>query len=356
MVTIFKSNGTVKWSMYVLYWTGYVLLFSLIQGIPSNDFLTAFYNELFGLVPKVFFVAIVIEWLMNELLFKKRTTFFIISYFMLVLLFAIILRIIDNYIILQYFLTNWTKEALFSSPPFLYSVIKLQFVVTIPFSVKLFNFWAVENTRVHVIQSEKMKAELDSLRNQFHPHFLFNVLNSLYSKILSKSDESADIVLRISSILRFSVYEVNNKAISLENEINYLTNYIELQKIRFDSQLELSFSVTGIIENKFIEPFLIQPFIENSFKYCMNNVFRSGWITIFISANEDWLTIKVENSLPNNNDQSHKLATLTENNRVGLSSVKKRLAILYPDRHVLKIIEGEDSFFVSLKIRLDATG
>lgn len=337
--------------MYVLYWAGYVLLFSLIQGFAARDFLTAFYNELFSLLPKIFFVLIIIEWLMDALFFKNKIAAFIIIYISLLLVFAFILRLIDNYIILTYFLTNWTKEPLLSTPPFLYNIIKLQFVVTIPFSIKLFYYWAKEKNRVQAIQAEKMQAELQSLRNQFHPHFMFNVLNSLYSKILSKSDDAADMLLQISSLLRFSVYEANDKTISLEKEINYISSYISLQQMRFDNRLDLSFILTGMTANKVIEPFLMLPLIENSFKYCMNDDGGNGWITVFISIKDDWLTLKIENSLP-----SKRVTGISPNSNrgLGIDNVKKRLKLLYPDNHTFKINEDEDSFFVSLKIKLYA--
>ena len=353
MTNIFLANKPGKRGVYVLYWSAYVLLFSLIQGFAARDFLTAFYNELFGIIPKIVFVSIIVEWLMDKLLFKKTIAAFIGIYILLLFLFAFIQRVIDNYIILEYVLTNWIKEPLLNAPPFLYNVIKLQFVITIPFSIKLFYYWTKEQNRVQIIQSEKMQAELQSLRNQFHPHFMFNVLNSLYAKVLSKSDDAADMVLNISSLLRFSVYEVNDKAVSLEKEINYLSNYISLQQMRFDKRLQLSFSITGIIENKFVEPFLMLPFIENSFKYCMNDELADGWITIFISIKEDWLTLKIENSLPHKiNIDEHQ--SFSANKGLGLINVKRRLELLYPDNHILKISEADSSFFVSLKVKLYA--
>ena len=203
------------------------------------------------------------------------------------------------------------------------------------------------------ILSEKLQTELFSLRNQFHPHFLFNVLNSLYSKILSKSDDSADIVLKISDFLRYSVYDVNTKNISLTKEIEYLKNYISLQQLRFDNRLELSFSTSGIMENQLIEPFLILPFIENSFKYSLDDVNSQAWITISITASEEWLVIKIENSLPpvfaKNKDAENQYSG------IGIANVKRRLELLYPNQHILTIKNEVDSFFVSLKIKINDT-
>jgi LytTr DNA-binding domain len=132
--------------LYVLYWTGYLLVFTIIQGSTNRDFFTVFRNELFSLLPKVIFVWIVAEKL-TGLLFYHKFARFITGYILLMLVFAFWLRLIDNYIILKYFLTYWTKEPLFSTAPFLYNIIKLQFLLTIPFCLKLYKQAGVEKER-----------------------------------------------------------------------------------------------------------------------------------------------------------------------------------------------------------------
>jgi len=361
MTAFFQESKIRKLIIYALYWLGYLLFFSFIQGFAEKDFLRVFCNELAGLIPKIIFVAVVVEWLMpawlrrsdsNRFLFKKRKILFVIIYLLLLLLLAFVQRLIDNYIILQYFLTDWIKEPLLSAPPFLYNAIKLQFLVTIPFAAKLFYYFNREQNKVMIIRSEKIQAELQSLRNQFHPHFLFNVLNNLYGKILDKSDDAADMVVHISALLRYTVYDINDKTVALEKEIHYLDNYIALQQARFPDRLQLSYSVTGDTKDKFIEPFLLLPFIENSFKYCMTDNAGEGWITIFISISDTQLVMKLENSLPQGGTKKTTMEADQHHKGVGLTNVKKRLGLLYPDEHVLKITEEEDSFFVLLKVKL----
>jgi len=337
--------------MYTIYWFGYILLFSLIQGLPTSDFWRALSNECYSVLPKILFVLLIVEVAMPLLFFKNKKAHFILTYLFSILIFAFIQRLIDNYIIIAFYLTEWKSEPLLSAPVYLYNVIKLQFVVTIPLTIKLVYYLAEEKNRVQSILSEKLQAELFSLRNQFHPHFLFNVLNSLYSKILSKSDDSAEIVLKISDFLRYSVYEVNTKYIPLKKEIEYLKNYISLQQLRFVNRLELSFSTNGIMENQVIEPFLILPFIENSFKYCLDDANSQAWITISITASEEWLVIKIENSLPS--DFIKNKNSKNPYNGVGLTNVKRRLELLYPNQHILTIKNEVDSFFVSLKIKIN---
>ncbi|MDB5121522.1 MAG: LytTR family transcriptional regulator [Sphingobacteriales bacterium] len=158
---LFSDSGKVKPVVYSLYWLGYVLLFSVIQGWGAENHSTVFYNELLSLLPRILFVYLVLEWLIDEFLLKDKPALFFVVYITLILFFAFFLRVIDNYIILKYFLKEWGKEPLFSIPPFLYNAIKLQFVVTAPFAFKLFYFWQKEKGRLQYIQSEQLEAKKD---------------------------------------------------------------------------------------------------------------------------------------------------------------------------------------------------
>lgn len=341
-----------KSKLLVLYWAGYVVLFGFIQGFAANDILTAFYNELISLPPKIVFVWLVTGPLMNRLFFRKKLAAFLGCYVLLVVFFAFLLRLVDNAIILTYFLTHWSKQPLWSTPPFVYNLVKLQFVITIPFSFRLFQYWTREEQRVQAVKAEKLQAELHALQSQFHPHFLFNVLNSLYAKILAKTDDAADMLLRISSLLRFAVYEANGKTIQLEQELSYLRHYIALQELRFGNRVQVCFTVTGNTAGQEIEPFLLLPFIENAFKYCLNSEEGEGWITIYVFVEGGQLAIQVENSRPATGSEDAMNAT----QGFGLAHVQKRLDLLYPGRYALKISPGEENFFVSLKLPLHAAG
>ena len=350
MARISTITKKEKSQLLILYWIGYIVLFSFIQGFAANDISTAFYNELFSLPPKVVFVWLVVTHLMNHWFFTKRFGVFFLLYALLLVVFAFLLRLVDNYIILTHFLTHWSKQSLLSTSPLVYNLVKLQFVVTIPFCFRLFQFWTKEEQRVQAIQSEKLQAELLALQSQFHPHFIFNVLNSLYAKILTKSEDAADMLLRISSLLRFTVYEANGKTIQLDQELNYLQHYIALQELRFGNLVEVCFTVTGNTEGKEIEPFLLLPFIENAFKYCLNNEEEEGWITIYVFVDGDQLSVQVENSLSPTAEEN----TMNTTRGFGIAHVQKRLDLLYPGKYSLKVTPGEESFFVSFKLPIHA--
>jgi len=141
--------------LYFLYWTCYLLFFTIIEGLTDRDFFLVFRNELFSLAPKVIFVWIVVEKLIVDLLFERKFARFITVYIFLMVVFAFLLRLIDNYIILKYFLIYWTKEPLLSTAPFLYSIIKLQFLLTIPFCLKLYQHLNMERGRFQHLRAER---------------------------------------------------------------------------------------------------------------------------------------------------------------------------------------------------------
>jgi len=151
MVSLFKSRGWQK--LYASYWAAYLVIFSLIQGLPSGNLFIAFRNELISLPPKIIFVTLAII-LLGELLINKKVWRFVLVYTFVVVVFAFLLRLIDNYIILKYFLTWWKKESLISAPPFLYNAIKLQFVATVPSIISILNFQTSLNNRATAASAE----------------------------------------------------------------------------------------------------------------------------------------------------------------------------------------------------------
>ncbi|RYE02243.1 MAG: hypothetical protein EOP50_00545 [Sphingobacteriales bacterium] len=334
---------------YLAYWVGYVLLFSLVQGLPARDFLTALINELLSLPPKLLFVHLVVELLMGWAWGKWRV--FVPLYGTLILVAALLQRLVDNFLILPYFLPDWRPEPLLSVPPFLYSIVKLQFVVAVPACVWLLQYVARERSAAQTARAEKLLAELAVLRQQFHPHFLFNVLNGLYSKVLEGSEEAPGMLLRLSEMMRYHVYEAGDRPVRLAREVHYLQSYISLQQKRFGSRLSLVADFSGPLDEVWIEPLLLLPFIENSFKHALRaSPGAEGWITIYLSVADQWLSLRVENSRPEPG------GTIDDESPggFGLSNVQRRLHLLYPERHLLELVPEPDRFFVLLKIHLHA--
>lgn len=337
-----------RYTGYFLYVLFYLLIMGILQGNVEVGYSGSFITELIGLIPKTLFIWLVCEWLFERFLYPKKLGWFAVFYLCLLVVFAFLQRLLDNYVLIEYVLKDWKKLPLLDSPAVVYNIFKYQFVITIPFSARLFLYWMAEQQRTHTIEAEKMQAELNFLRNQFHPHFIFNALNGLYAKIVSGSPDAGDILLKISSLLRFSLYEANFPQIALAKEMAFIEHYISLQQLRFGKQLELSITVDGVQPQHQIEPFLIMPFVENGFKYCVNPDDGTGWITIALQVKDDILTLKIENSMgqvPGNEPKQ-------SSGGWGLAAVKKRLAMHYQQNHELKIVPSNDSFFVMLQLKL----
>lgn len=196
-----------------------------------------------------------------------------------------------------------------------------------------------------VVESQRTTAELNYLRKQTNPHFLFNSLNSIYSLAYKKSDLVPDAIVTLSELMRYMLYETDNKTVLLEKEINYIQNYIELQKLRLNNIENIYINIHGETRNKFIEPLLLISFIENAFKYGTDYKGNTH-VKIKIQIEENVLDFWVENKI-------EKFESDPDNSGIGISNVKNRLKLLYPDSHILTIEEKDQIYSVHLNLKLD---
>jgi hypothetical protein len=214
------------------------------------------------------------------------------------------------------------------------------FLVVVFFSLML----RISN-RWQQTEKEKINSELSYLKAQINPHFLFNTLNSIYSLAIQKSDETPLAVVKLSGMMRYVLSESANDFVALDKEINYIQNYIDLQKIRFGESLPVSFSVSGSLANKRIAPLILIPFIENAFKHGVNAEEESE-IKIEISVKDHILYLSVFNKKV--------IVFISEENRsgIGVENTKNRLQLLYPRQHHLEIRDEPEDYLVNLEIDL----
>jgi hypothetical protein len=192
-------------------------------------------------------------------------------------------------------------------------------------------------------QDEKKKAELSYLKLQVNPHFLFNTLNSIYSLSLEKSDKTPSAIVKLSELMRYVTSEVNEDYVPLAKEVNYISNYIDLQRIRLGETVAIDFSIVGNIENQEIAPLILIPFVENAFKFGVNPE-ESSYLRINLIINEEGVTLSVYN-------KKVKLDHHVKTNGTGLKNVRQRLALIYPTTHSLSIRETERDFTVELTLQ-----
>ena len=200
-------------------------------------------------------------------------------------------------------------------------------------------------TRLKQTESEKMSAQIASLKSQINPHFLFNTLNNIYATAIDTSPKTADMVDKLSEMMRYTMKDTQQDYVLLEDEINYITNYIELQKLRLDRSVKLEFNSLENIPDFRIAPMLLIPFIENAFKHGVNSEQKSRIrIEITIDKTEFQLTV-VNNKVDVQRD-------ISERSGLGIINTNHRLNLIYPSKHLLVINETEKEFFVSLHINL----
>ena len=189
--------------------------------------------------------------------------------------------------------------------------------------------------------------ELRSLKDQINPHFLFNTLNNLYGLTSQNPAQAGDVVLRLSQLMQYMLYEGNQATVLLRREIAFLENYLALERIRYGAGIYLSFQVSGPVEGVMVAPLLLLPFVENAFKHGLSRQLGEAWLQIQLTVSGSELTFKVENSKPGSPD-----CAADSDSGMGLPNVAKRLQLIYPDRHRLRQLNSSDSFLTTLTITL----
>lgn len=207
-----------------------------------------------------------------------------------------------------------------------------------------FNRYEREKQALAII-SEQRAAELKALRAQINPHFLFNTLNNIYSLAVIQSDKTAEMVLRLSDLLRYVVYEGKAKSVALKDEIEQIEAFIELFQMKSEHPLNISFEKKGEISNQQIEPMILIPIVENCFKHCDFNENADAFIKIRLHLEQDTLYFQTKNTKNDADKQKDQVGG------VGLENIKKRLKISDEHQHELNIQEMPDCFEVKLKIK-----
>lgn len=205
-----------------------------------------------------------------------------------------------------------------------------------------YSFLKSENKKKS-LENATLNAEVDLLKAQINPHFLFNTLNSIYSLANVKSDRTDEAILKLSGLLRYALYETTEGKVQLQQDIDYINNYIDLQRLRLSNKVKVDYTVTGNTDHKVIAPMLLITFIENAFKHGVSYM-QQCLISINIQIFDETLTLDVTNPIVENNS--------FVSGGIGLKNVQRRLELLYPDQHRLHIAQDAQQFSVSLKISI----
>ncbi len=224
------------------------------------------------------------------------------------------------------------------------------FVTLLSTILRVITDWWRYQREKQTLQTQTIQSELRFLKSQINPHFLFNTLNNLYALTLKKSDKAPEIVLKLSEIMRYMLYECNEKRVLLTKEIQYINNYLDLERLRQAGAVEISFTTEGHISEQLVAPLLFVPFLENSFKHGLSHHMRGGgFVRLHLKVQGDELEFNIENSkaeqLPR---QEH-----PRSGGIGLVNVNQRLKILYPGKYTLNVQDQPHQYSVKMVLQLN---
>ena len=213
-------------------------------------------------------------------------------------------------------------------------------------AIKLMKHWYIKEQRNLQLQKENAEAQLQLLKAQVHPHFLFNTLNNIYSHTQNTAPVASQLVMGLSDMLRFMLYECNQPQVPLSKELKMVQDYISLEKIRYDDNLDVHVDLPNNTDNLAIAPLLLLPLVENCFKHGTSHMIDQPWLSLHITLDKDRMHVKLMNGKTNEVSKYNYKG-------IGIMNVHKRLDLLYPGKHELAITDEEDVFIVNLWLQLD---
>jgi hypothetical protein len=309
-----------------------------------------------GLISNMFFTYIFIYLLSPFFLLKGKYVSFIIA--TAVLLLAIVFYTYNNLLIgyqknLQAFDPHVVKTLPDKGYLFRCAWENILFncpaTAGIALGIKLLKRWYLKQTEIQQITIAKASVELQLLKAQVHPHFLFNTLNNIYSFTLKASPKAPEMVKKLKELLHYIIYECNDEKVRLDKELKMLKDYMSLERIRYGDELDMTIDIRGNAEDKMIAPLLLLPFVENSFKHGTSKMLSRPWLSLNIIIEEDRFYFMLNNSKPEEYSGSNCQGG------IGLNNVEKRLRLLYPNKHKLNLTIEPTHFTVLLEIDLQST-
>ncbi|PHN01320.1 sensor histidine kinase [Flavilitoribacter nigricans] len=322
------------------------VLFRIFNQSPENTTSDLIYTALFQI--SLWVVVYFQLWLLIPRLLKPGRYLVYGLSFLLVLVLGVAINhltfdYLADWLFPDYFFISYYRNGELLQFMLIYAVASTLF--------KLSKSWfdlANKEKQINRLEREKLDAELQALRAQLDPHFLFNSLNNVYSLALDADEKVPAYLLQLSDNLRYMLYECQAPHVPLTKELEYIQNYLALQRLKAGPEVQIELSVNGITEAQQVAPLLFIPFIENSFKHGLKGRARDAAIHISFVGQEQGLEFHIRNTIaPNGPDDAPVLPVV---GGIGLENVRKRLELLYPGRHQLDIREDADSFEVDMTL------
>jgi two-component system, LytTR family, sensor kinase len=332
-----------KW--HFVFWVVYFLYIWLPEGSTQDNY-EGFFIYACSALPIVmactyYTIFVTVE---RFLLHKKRFQFWI-SLIASMVVFGLIRRYINHSFIYPMLWPDKPLHQLLYLPRITIDAVQIHLIASVGAMIYLLGKWKEQQLIANTLLKEKIAAELELLKSQVQPHFIFNTLNNIYMLSLKGSSQTSDMVYRLSALLSYMLYDSKQETIEVEKEVDYIKNYINLEKIRYGARLDVQLNVYNNVKGIRVPPLLILPMVENAFKHGVSKVVKDSWIHIDIALKNHELVFKIENSCSDT-----PLPQTGFGNGLGLENLRKRLEILYPNRFELKTMREEDTFLATLRL------
>ncbi len=336
------SNKLRLWR-HIIFWITHIIIFSFLFKVPLQSIGNMLILSTLWVPVFVLYTYPIMYWMLPFYLLKEKY----LQFSILLLAWAVagyFLNYIFRVNVLFPFSDLLHYKTNNKNPWAVNSYLSMNVMAGFGCMIILFKYWIKKQREWMQAEKEKISAELQLLKAQVHPHFLFNTLNNIYSVSLETSPKTSQLILKLSSLLNYMLYECKTEHVLLEKEIKVMKDYIDLEKERYANKLEISLNIEGDIKDKYIAPLLLLPFLENAFKHGTSEQLEKPWLSMNLTVYQNTLRCKIANS--KNED-----ITVNENG-IGIINVKKRLALLYPGLYELEINNESDFFVVSLILQL----
>ena len=341
-----KENYPKQRELYLLFvWFIYfiTLLFQTYHGkVEYNSKVAPFF--LLAICHGLLFLT-VSHFMIPKLLYKGKTIIFILTLTALLFVFGVVE---------ETYLERWILPYRYEDKFDIFSIYGFMGEISVPLLIFSLTRIVFDNfqsqKRAASAEKQNLQTELKFLRSQIQPHILFNSLNSLYDFTVRKSDKAPQLVLELSKVLRYVLYEGDRESISVDKELQFIREYVALQEVQLENRGIVTLEIDSKTASRelVIVPFLLIPFIENSFKHSLRSKEDEIEIYVIISIEHNKLKLKVENTFDKVEISQYDLVE----SGIGLENVKKRLEILYPNQFILEIVDRENIYQVKLVIDL----
>lgn len=343
----YYSSTGIRILSHIIFWIAYITFFFLQYKFYSKEFdsIAAISSLTLTAIVDILAAYFTVYYLLPHYLFKRRYISFAALFLISAAAAIILQRVLLYYISYPLFYSDTMDKmkSFWYINPF-YSFFNIYTVVSLFAVIKLMKYWYRNQKLKTELEDKNKTSELALLRSQINPHFLFNTLNNIDALITSDQAKASDAVIKLSEIMRFTLYEANSDRVSLDKEISYLESYISLQQLRLKNPFFVNFNNESNCQSMSIAPMLFIPFVENAFKHGLKNIVAPG-IEISLNCDDGNINFEVVN----------RYSMIEEHNKdstsgIGLINTKKRLQLLYPDKYKLEIRKSTGIFKVNLTI------